>query len=846
MGYAESVLLGRRLRKILKAVGYLFAAALVLVLSLPLWFPWVLRPIAALGGVRYSQYQRQGYSRFQLTQVRVSTAGTQATAKTFAAPVPTAWLWRLATETASPSDPYVQVADWELQSRPSTRTKKSTDAQIRLLERKIAGLTRWLPSATLSNGVVRAQGFTCPVPLLAWTGSRLRAEIQLPAPSGPVSATADFTAQSTFYVHLVAQDLHLESRATVASTFSGTDVQAQSSWWSNRVDFSARFARAGALPASALLQAPQLRVPAQALKLPLYQDLTGGASANWTQGVFQVDLHLAAEPLSSSTNSPPLSLELKADGTTNEVTLRTARLTSPLVSAEVSPALVLDLNHRRLEQPVSLKVVADLSQQSWFPVHGNLQGSADLIPSFQQFPTARFSLSGSDVGRPDFRAQTVNVRGNFAWPSLNLANTELRFDDGSSASLSGQLDLTNRVVKDGHFQFSGPLLKRWLPSSVSYQNLQASADFHGVYTNLLHQGELSATQVLAPPFRPLQLKADWQGSNLALSAFNLHLSTTNSSLALAGDGAAGADQGEIRLRSLTLVTNQQPALTLAQPFSIRLEHPAATNGWRLDCSPIDLAGPGGRVRAEATVLWPREGRVNLSLSALRSSLFAGLVQPTLPSVSLHRLKASAAWTNGPLTFSSQASLSIEQPDALQPPPAQPGTNPPALGLARQAFPIKADFVISGAPAGLTVSNLDVYSRTSRVCVVRGSVPVTVNLAGTNLLHLDTTAPLHLVADVETNTPAWDELGKWVGISLSRPQLKLDVSGTWARPAGLVSLSAQQVKLDKLIPRMPALENLNFVLHLDRNQARLTQGRLIIQGQPITIVGQLPLGSASWQ
>ncbi|MGH7968454.1 MAG: hypothetical protein ACREIC_06955, partial [Limisphaerales bacterium] len=266
----EPVLLGRRQRRIFRGLGLILAGMLILLLSLPLWFPWVLRPGAALGGVHYSKYERHGYARLVVTDVRLDSRGTRVRAARVETLMPTAWAWNLATG-SHPFEPFVIVDHWELSVPPSSGTTTSTDSKIRDIIRQVAAINRWLPSATLSNGVVKASGVTVHLGSLAWSGDRISAAVDAPQPIGPLTVTAGLSSQPAVSLQLTSPDNHLEARATVTSLPSGTEVQVVSSWWSNRVALAAHFTRSGTFPATAVLEAPQFRFPAEAFRLPDYQ-----------------------------------------------------------------------------------------------------------------------------------------------------------------------------------------------------------------------------------------------------------------------------------------------------------------------------------------------------------------------------------------------------------------------------------------------------------------------------------------------------------------------------------------------------------------------------------------------
>src|SRR6185295_16359000 len=84
----------RRRKKVVRILLWLVLTLLVLVVALPLWFPWVLRPIAKRWGASYAQYHRTGYGRFELTSVSFTNKDGSFHAGRIEAAVPSAWLWR--------------------------------------------------------------------------------------------------------------------------------------------------------------------------------------------------------------------------------------------------------------------------------------------------------------------------------------------------------------------------------------------------------------------------------------------------------------------------------------------------------------------------------------------------------------------------------------------------------------------------------------------------------------------------------------------------------------------------------------------------------------------------------
>src|SRR5690348_11846620 len=89
------MLFGRRRRKFVLWLA-LAVAGLALVLgALPLWFPWVLKPLARHRGLSYAAYERLSYSRFALRDLSFTNGLMDVRAERVECLVPSAWAWRL-------------------------------------------------------------------------------------------------------------------------------------------------------------------------------------------------------------------------------------------------------------------------------------------------------------------------------------------------------------------------------------------------------------------------------------------------------------------------------------------------------------------------------------------------------------------------------------------------------------------------------------------------------------------------------------------------------------------------------------------------------------------------------
>src|ERR1041384_2618006 len=84
----------KKRRQALRRVFWMIAGALVLLVSLPVWFPWVLKPLARYYGLDYAQYARLSYTQFAVDQVSGRWPRTDFKARRAECVLPTTWLWR--------------------------------------------------------------------------------------------------------------------------------------------------------------------------------------------------------------------------------------------------------------------------------------------------------------------------------------------------------------------------------------------------------------------------------------------------------------------------------------------------------------------------------------------------------------------------------------------------------------------------------------------------------------------------------------------------------------------------------------------------------------------------------
>jgi len=117
---------------------------------------------------------------------------------------------------------------------------------------------------------------------------------------------------------------------------------------------------------------------------------------------------------------------------------------------------------------------------------------------------------------------------------------------------------------------------------------------------------------------------------------------------------------------------------------------------------------------------------------------------------------------------------------------------------------------------------------------------------THLVRLERQAPLECKVTVLPEGPFWKALAARTGVTFQNPNLDLSISGAWQAPRAQLALTADRVQTPVRGASMPTIEDLRVSAELGPEQVRLVEGRLRLQGQLLTLAGDLPLGTNFWK
>lgn len=795
-----------------------FAAAL---LSLPLWFPLALRPLARSLHLNFSSYERNGYSRFRIHHVVLNTGAGKLRAETADAYVPTVWLWK--TLTGATRDPFLNVHSWEFRFQPSTHTQtSSTYTNLTALTLQWNRYKKFVPNLLLTGGRLELDTWTVAVPKITGIRGRLFAQLALPN-SVPIELEANSTQKGRLTLKLESKPLELQGRWLARETGGQLAVTGTIVWLTNSIDMHAEFPRTGALPETAGVRADAFAIPARALDIPQYRDLAGSLNASWSTNAFRVDLTAKAAPRSEQL--PPITLDVHASGDRAAARIDVASISTPWLEAELSRRTAVLFHPPYLEAPATLNVRADLGQQHWIPAKGRLEGSALLRPGRGPFPQATVSLAGSGIDVASIATKSLHVEAASDWPRFELSEAKLTMADGSAFTLAGSYDARTKAVEGGRLEFSGPFGARWLPPGYSYRTASILAQFHGPLETMTNSATVQIADFQAPGLQPIQVHAGVGGRGLDLQQIQLKLDAADASVRLAGSADLAQVEKKIELTTLELSRTNRLELELHAPARIDFGRGASPSSWRLAIQSIHCTGPDRELNLEADVSWPRSGTFQGSARGLDGALVGPFIRGELAGTRLNSLSFSGAWTNGPVRFNLESEAQLE---------------------ARHT-PFQAQALATGGSKGIVIQHFSLTTATQSVCTVEGSLPLLLEPATTNdFIHIIPDGALQLRAHTEPGSLLWEKLAESTGLVIDHPRLVADLTGTWADPRGRVTLQLDRLQFPKGKHPTPSVEHLDLDASFARGSARVTALKALVEGQAIQLEGETSLPRNYWR
>ena len=546
-------------RRGIQGVIILLVLGVLLLLSLPLWLPLLLRPILKSQGIQLGDYQRVGYAGFRIKNARGTWPGATATANQIDGFLPY-YSWAL-SGSGTNQQPAWTVSGWNLRISPSS-TGTNNDSLLETLDqasRAIGLVHKWAPPVLLHDGGLEWGSNRITLPEAHWQRGDLSAALQTPWQPKELSLHARLPGTPPYQLSVRSEAWKAQTDLRILRLTNHWDVVGSVAWQSNRAELQARFGPNGLLPDEARLDSSAFTVPGELVGLTNYHNLVGSLALGWRTNSFTLDLKASAEPTEARSLWPAAQAQLQAHGTLTEVTVARFEVAAPWLVARLSGPFSLTYAGKLTGADTSLIVSADLSKCPWPGLAGTLRGDLGVKDVGSIYPQVRFTAVGDQLAFKDTKSKSIDVQGDFLWPAFVVSNLVLTMPDGSRFSSSARFDCRQQTLSGGKWEFSGDFLRSFLPDSVRYDRLTAGGELSGSLSNLTQSGRLAATGVLLPGLRASELAAEWNGQGLRLDKLDLRLNAGVSQLELGGQADLGQDRKSTRLNSSHVLRSRMPS-----------------------------------------------------------------------------------------------------------------------------------------------------------------------------------------------------------------------------------------------------------------------------------------------
>jgi translocation and assembly module TamB len=794
----------------------------------------VLQPVAARLGVQFERFERHGYARLELFDVRLAAGSSVIHAKRVEMAMPHRWLWVRWTGAAG-AEPQITVDAWQVAPPPISRSTadgaglptsgvvQSSSTSLDAAQALLPTLGAWMRFVVLTHGEVQLPGRHLAISRVQWLDETLTADLSGSRGRVDCSALSEGTFSLSVSNEIALVDIDVARNRGVWGFQGGVHS------YSNQFDVVGQFGHDGWYPSEASIGSDTV-VLAHALPgLPGPTEMRGSAHARWTNDTYSFTVDLRSASTRNRQMPGLLAVRAAGGGDLEALRLDQLQLTSPGMHLSLNEPVTVAFTGRvdAMNAPVTLW--ADLSRMTAIPVEGQLSGRVTVYPATFAAFRAGFTLQGTNVAGAGLHARSLTVAGELDWPVLEVARLEADFDSGGQLTGRLSLDLEQQHVKESSWMFEGP----WptaLPPRVQLESLQASGSVQGTWPSLVHDGTVEVVGLEATGVRVASSHVRWRGEHLRLDSLAVHLESGASSVDLTGQGGLKTDADGLSfdgaLEELDLRT---PNGSLGLNAPVQLQFRSRTNGYALELSTLELTGSDRALTAQASIQWPTAGTGCVSLHGLRSSDFWEFFTPDLPRVTVPRAVVEFAWGDGPLTFELSGGAEWRfGGEAVWTAHCKVTSDGQTLSFD----PARID--LNDSPAVMMTGHLPLSIKPGRGWSVGGSA---------------NGGPAAFDLNVVEGGPLWSLAQEYAGVQVDSPALSIQLRGDAPEMHGRLSFRAGALSLTRTNTLrgavLPSLEDLTITLQADLDGLELEEGSASLLGQRIEAQAAWPVTATDW-
>ncbi len=795
-------------RRLLRLLAIVTAVLVLSAATLPLWLGGVLGWAGGSRGLKFSRYERIGYSRFALYDADLKIGRTHITATRLELDTPLVWAFR--------RGPMVG-GKWTVEvtpppaNAPVSTSKSKIDGwrPLQALLEKIASqVDRYEPSFTTEAGLVRWPDGELTVDATAWANRTLTVK---------ALKFKGFTADGNVAIPGDVVKVALQgTEASINLETRGADVKGEAKLWEQPATLTGKYGEHGWLPDEAALIAEQWNVPGDKLRLNgVYTTVAARGKVEWRVQKLVADITATAVPKEKST--PPLDVALRGQGDWKAFTVESVNATLPGVVAKLTAPVTIEGDGRFRESGARFTVEADLAKLPWLKdTKGTVTGEARWVAGVRQSPVVEFQFAARDVAAGEWTVGVAGAKGQFEWPRVVVSQGTLDGVRGEKLMWSGGWDFRAKEIlaAKAEGQIRRATVARWVPEGVQFDIVTLKAAAAGPLAEVKHTGRVQADGVKVQALSSLDATATWVGKGAALESFgaDVKLGATT----LAAEGALG--EGAVRLTNFTFTQGGAERLHLREPAAIR---------WKptVQVEVLHLVGLEGAL--DAALAWGETGRIDATVKNFSSAWLSDLGLVKGPAWRVTSLALKGEWKNGPLDYSLQATGAVD------------------LGEGKQA---QIAATAQSDANGLKIENLSVVEEGQSVVKATGRIPLRILPLAAIKAVFPADGALALDVTTEPHAGFWGQLAALTGFELKEPMAVAHLTGTWAKPQGKVSLKAARIATDaaRFSRPLPTLEDLDVELAADAGEVRLDHLTMNVEKQTVRAKARLPVAEGQWR
>ena len=602
-------------------------------------------------------------------------------------------------------------------------------------------------------------------------------------------------------------------------------------WQSNRVDLSAQFGDSGWLPAEAQITGNSLRIPPEFHRVPQYGPVLAGFDVRWLTDAFTFTAQAQAEPVSTTAPGvwPPLELELDGRGNLDSATVDLFQARAPWFTLRSTTPLTVEYSNLSTASQGTFELEAALERfkPDW---QGHLTAAIQLQPGTNRVPAFTVQLRGPSLSANGVQLDDLELDAAFDWPRVEIKNAQVVLGSNSTARAHAVFDLEHHHVQSATLEWQGDDLRQLLPGTIQVKGLKARVEATGPLDQLSHQGELTLDAMILPRLNPLALSIRWDGTGLESVSSRVQADAGDARVLLEARVERPSDSPAsilARLDQLILEREGQPVYQLEEPAHLRWQ-PGDASGWQLQLDPLVWNATQDRfLSLSANLRWPTQGHLLLNASQFALTEAQDFFPAADLPLTLNTLNLEAGWTNSPLDWRMDAEAQLDNPDQR---------------------PVKLALRARGDPTGATVESLTLDGWEAPPLIARGAIPVTLDFASPEFLRFLPEAALEFSVSHQPAEAVDLNLGVPGQLRLTHPKLDLKLTGTASQPRGELRASFASASLPSHqgAIALPRLEHARFEADLRPEALTLKQFEFELEGQPVEIHGEWPLGAEAWR